>query len=123
MKLKSSRQQIESERRNDKEFEEQEALRQRKLQDLRSQQMKYRIEGNTAEEATKEIGAEIDKLHGDETALVNAAISEGLWLRRSLRSRRTCKSRNIAAMMDIPDWLKEEDLAKQLETGGRRLPG
>ena len=105
---------------NDKEFEEQEALRQRKLQDLRSQQMKYRIEGNTAEEATKEIGAEIDKLHGDETALVNAAISEGLVPPDGLEGRfaqdeLAKEIRNIAAMMDIPDWLKEEDLAKQLK--------
>jgi hypothetical protein len=105
---------------DDKEFYEREALRQRKLKDLRGQQMKYRIDGNTAEEATKEIEAEIDKLHGDETTLVNAAISEGLIPAEGLEGRfaqdeLAKEIRNLATMMDIPDWLKEEDLAKQLK--------
>ena len=105
---------------SDKEFYEREALRQRKLKDLRGQQMKYRIEGDTAEEATKEIEAEIDKLHGDETVLVNAAINEGLISAEGLEGRfaqdeLAKEIRNICTMMDIPDWLKEEDLAKQLK--------
>ena len=59
-------------------------------------------------------------MHGDETALVNAAISEGLVPPDGLEGRfaqdeLAKEIRNIAAMMDIPDWLKEEDLAKQLK--------
>ena len=82
--------------------------------------MKYRIEGDTAEEATKEIETEIDKLHGDETVLVNAAINEGLISAEGLEGRfaqdeLAKEIRNICTMMDIPDWLKEEDLAKQLK--------
>ena len=66
----------------------------------------------------QKLTVEIDKLHGDETALVNAAISEGLVPPDGLEGRfaqdeLAKEIRNIAAMMDIPDWLKEEDLAKQ----------
>ena len=52
--------------------------------------------------------------------LVNAAINVGLMSAEGLEGRfaqdEVAKEiRNLAAMMDIPDWLKEEDLAKQLK--------
>ena len=101
-------------------IEERAALAERKIKDLRGQQAKVHRDVERAEEATLAVVETLDQLHGDESRLVKAAVDCGLTGDRDVDSRfaqdeLAHELRNLAAMMDVPDWLKEEDLALQLK--------
>jgi hypothetical protein len=102
-----------------REIEERAALQERKLADLRGEQSKVHREVGKAEEESLEKAMELDALHGDHSRLVKAVIDVGLTARevkgRFAEDEFAEEVRSLAAMMDIPDWLKEEDLANQMK--------
>eukprot|EP00949_MAST-11_sp_MAST-11-sp1_P003641 g3641.t1 len=98
-----------------------EALRQVRLDDLRVQTRDLRIEGDLAEEDSERTKAKLLAIHGNNTKIVEAAMTSGVIdpdteIQGRLHEEEIAeKIRSLALSMGVPDWLGEEDLVTSLK--------
>ena len=100
--------------------DDEDALRDRLIEDLDYKRRRLKVQGDIAAEDTAATGEKLKGIHGDNSILVNAARDAGLFGDDRVIPGRMAEEtfahelRELADQMGVPDWLKEADLAMKL---------